>query len=162
MVDKMMKYSFILLTSEKEGFLEKIQELGVVDITRSEKPIDQDSLHMFEGAARARKILETLEGINYAEDPDAEAIAAVTVEIKEDILGYVETTVEKLKNLNAAYETSQKQMSAVLPWGKYDKKALDAIAELGYTIRYYCVPSKILPVLSHGLELKPRPLDSHR
>ena len=85
MVDKMMKYSFILLTSEKEGFLEKIQELGVVDITRSEKPIDQDSSHMFEGAARARKILETLEGINYAEDPDAEAIAAVTVEIKEDM-----------------------------------------------------------------------------
>ena len=137
-----MKYSFILLTSEKEGFLEKIQELGVVDITRSEKPVDQDSSLMLEGAARAKKVLETLEGINYAEDADAEAIAAVTVEIKEDILGYVETTVEKLKALSASYEAAQKQMDAVLPWGKYDKKALDAIAELGYTIRYYCVPSK--------------------
>ena len=142
MVDKMMKYSFILLTSEKEGFLEKIQELGVVDITRSEKPVDQDSSLMLEGAARAKKVLETLEGINYAEDADAEAIAAVTVDIKEDILGYVETTVEKLKALSASYEAAHKQMDAVLPWGKYDKKALDAIAELGYTIRYYCVPSK--------------------
>ena len=110
MVDKMMKYSFILLTSEKEGFLEKIQELGVVDITRSEKPVDQDSSLMLEGAARAKKVLETLEGINYAEDADAEAIAAVTVDIKEDILGYVETTVEKLKALSASYEAAQKQM----------------------------------------------------
>ena len=142
MVDKMMKYSFILLTSEKEGFLEKIQELGVVDITRSEKPVDHDSSIMLEGASRAKKVLDILEGINYSEDADAEAIAAVTIEIREDILGYVETTVEKLKNLKAAHETSQKQMAAVLPWGKYDKKALDSIAELGYTIRYYCMPSK--------------------
>ena len=142
MVDKMMKYSFILLTSEKEGFLEKIQELGVVDITRSEKPVDQDSSLMLEGAARAKKVLETLEAVNYSEDADAEAIAAVTVDIKEDILGYVEKTVAKLTSLESAKAAAQKQMEAVLPWGKYDKAALDAIAELGYTIRYYSVPSK--------------------
>ena len=142
MVDKMMKYSFILLTSEKEGFLEQIQELGVVDITRSEKPVDQDSSQMFESAARAKKVLETLEGIDYSKDPDADAIKSATVEIKEDTLTFVEQTIEKIKTLNASYEAVQKQMSAVLPWGKYDKKALDSIAELGYTVRYYCVPSK--------------------
>lgn len=43
MVDKMMKYSFILLSSESEAFLEQLQELGVVDITRSTKPIDEPS-----------------------------------------------------------------------------------------------------------------------
>ena len=35
MVDKMMKYSFILLSGETEGFLNKLQEMGVVDVTRS-------------------------------------------------------------------------------------------------------------------------------
>ena len=142
MVDKMMKYSFILLTSEKEGFLEQIQELGVVDITRSEKPVDQDSSQMLESAARAKKVLETLEGIDYSKDPDADAIKSATVEIKEDTLTFVEQTIEKIKTLNASYEAVQKQISAVLPWGKYDKEALDSIAELGYTVRYYCVPSK--------------------
>ena len=43
MVDKMMKYSFILLSGETEGFLEKLQELGVVDVTRSAKPVDDCS-----------------------------------------------------------------------------------------------------------------------
>ena len=47
MIIKMTKYSFILMTEEKEGFLEQLQELGVVDISRSVKPVDQDSSEMF-------------------------------------------------------------------------------------------------------------------
>ena len=43
MITKMTKYSFVLLTGEKDGFLEQLQELGVVDITRSVKPVDSDS-----------------------------------------------------------------------------------------------------------------------
>ena len=39
MVDKMMKYSFILLSGESEEFLKQLQELGVVDISRSTKPV---------------------------------------------------------------------------------------------------------------------------
>jgi hypothetical protein len=33
MVDKMIKYSFILLSEETDGFLSRLQELGVVDVT---------------------------------------------------------------------------------------------------------------------------------
>ena len=61
MITKMTKYSFILLSGEKEGFLEQLQELGVVDISRSVKPIDSDSSVMFHQAERARKTLEFLE-----------------------------------------------------------------------------------------------------
>ena len=57
MVDKMMKYSFILLSGETEGFLEKLQELGVVDITRSARPIDDCSAKMLDEAAAAKKFI---------------------------------------------------------------------------------------------------------
>ena len=40
MIEKMTKYSFILLSADKEKFLEDLTELGVVDITRSSKPVD--------------------------------------------------------------------------------------------------------------------------
>ena len=75
MITKMTKYSFILMTEEKEGFLEQLQELGVVDISRSVKPVDQDSSEMFAKASRAKKVLEFLESVNYSKDADAEAIA---------------------------------------------------------------------------------------
>lgn len=38
MITPMTKYSFVLLNGDKDLFLERLQELGVVDITRSSKP----------------------------------------------------------------------------------------------------------------------------
>ena len=48
MITKMSKYSFILFNEDKETFLEGLQELGVVDITRSHKAIDEESLSIME------------------------------------------------------------------------------------------------------------------
>lgn len=43
MIEKMTKYSFILLSGKTEEFLRRLQELGLVDITRSSKPVDERS-----------------------------------------------------------------------------------------------------------------------
>ena len=142
MITKMTKYSFVLLTGEKEGFLEQLQELGVVDISRSVKPIDSDSSVMFHKAERAKKVLEFLEGINYSKDADAEAIAKATVNIEGDPVDFIEECRAKLTELHAALAHAEKQLQATLPWGEYDKKALDGLKDLGYAIRYYAVDAK--------------------
>lgn len=142
MITKMTKYSFVLLTGEKEGFLEQLQELGVVDISRSVKPIDSDSSVMFHKAERARKTLEFLESIDYSKDTDAEAIAKATVNIEGDPVDFIEECRAKLTELHAALAHAEKQLQATLPWGEYDKKALDSLKDLGYAIRYYAVDAK--------------------
>ena len=43
MVTEMTKYNFILMSGDAEDFLKKLQEVGVVDITRSVKPVDDKS-----------------------------------------------------------------------------------------------------------------------
>ena len=142
MITKMTKYSFVLLTGEKEGFLEQLQELGVVDISRSVKPIDSDSSVKFHKAERARKTLEFLESIDYSKDADAEAIAKATVNIEGDPVDFIEECRAKLTELHAALAHAEKQLQATLPWGEYDKKALDGLKDLGYAIRYYAVDAK--------------------
>ena len=139
MITKMMKYSFVLLSGEKEGFLEQLQELGIVDISRSVKPVDQDSHLMFARATKARKTIETLEGIDYSKDADYEAISKETVDIEGDPVTFVEETLTKLTELNVSLANAEKQMKVRAPWGAYDKKALEGIADLGYKIRYYSV-----------------------
>ncbi len=138
----MTKYSFVLLTGEKEGFLEQLQELGVVDISRSVKPIDSDSSVMFHKAERARKTLEFLESIDYSKDADAEAIAKITVNIDGDPVDFIEECRTKLTELNSATANAEKQLNTRLPWGDYDKKAVDGLSDLGYTVRYYRVDAK--------------------
>ena len=130
------------MTGEKEGFLEQLQELGVVDISRSVKPIDSDSSVMFHKAERARKTLEFLESIDYSKDADAEAIAKATVNIEGDPVDFIEECRAKLTELHAALAHAEKQLQATLPWGEYDKKALDGLKDLGYAIRYYAVDAK--------------------
>ena len=142
MIIKMTKYSFILLTGEKDGFLEQLQELGVVDITRSVKPVDQDSSDMLAKADRARKTLEFLEGIDYTKDADYEAIAKDTVNVEGDPVDFVEHCRTRIAELNAELAAAEKQLEARRPWGEYDRNALEGLNDLGYAIRYYCVDAK--------------------
>ena len=142
MITRMTKYSFVLLTGEKEGFLEQLQELGVVDITRSVKPIDADSSKMFHKAERSKKTIEFLENIDYSKDADVEAIAKATVNVEGDPVDFVEQCRAGLHELNTALGNANKQAEARLPWGEYDKAALEGLADHGYAVRYYCVDSK--------------------
>ena len=50
MIDKMTQYSFILLNGEQEDFIARLQETGLVDITRSEKPVDERSAALLQKA----------------------------------------------------------------------------------------------------------------
>ena len=142
MITKMTKYSFILLTGEKEGFLEQLQELGVVDISRSVKPVDQDSSEMLAKATKARKALEFLEGIDYTKDADAEAISKATVTVEGDPIAFVENCKARLAELQTALSAAGKEVEIRRPWGTYDKNALDSLADLGYSVHYYVVDKK--------------------
>ena len=130
------------MTGEKESFLEQLQELGVVDISRSEKPVDQDSSEMLFKATRAKKVLEYLEGIDYSKDADFEAVSKATVTVDDDAVSYVEACRNRLMELNSSLNEAEKQMKARLPWGSYDKKALDSLSDLGYKVRFYSVDKK--------------------
>ena len=61
MIEKMTKYSFILLSAEKEEFLSRLQELGLVDITRSEKPVDDATAAMLGGIEAQHKLISEIE-----------------------------------------------------------------------------------------------------
>ena len=142
MIIKMTKYSFVLLTGEKDGFLEQIQELGVVDITRSVKPVDQDSSEMLAKAAKARKTAEFLEGIDYSGDADFEAISKTTAEVEGNPVDFVEACRTRISELTSDLAAASRQAVARLPWGEYDRAALEGLADHGYIVRYYCIDSK--------------------
>ena len=144
MVDKMIKYSFILLSGETEGFLNRLQELGVVDVTRSAKPIDETSAKMLDEVAASKRVITKLEGINYEKDADKEAIynAAATAALNDDLTEGANKSFIELMELEAAKNAAEKEVRSRLPWGDFDKERLDSLESLGYAVRYYIVPVK--------------------
>ena len=68
MITKMTKYTFLLLSSDTEDFLRKVQDLGVIDITRSRKPVDSASARLFREAEDLRHEIETVSRCDYSKD----------------------------------------------------------------------------------------------
>ncbi|MBO4742006.1 MAG: ATPase V [Bacteroidales bacterium] len=61
MIEKMTRYDFILPTRAKDGFLDKLASLGVMDITRSSKPVDDRSASLFSDIQSLKAEVRTIE-----------------------------------------------------------------------------------------------------
>ena len=114
MIEKMTKYSFILLKGEEEKFLEQLRELGVVDIKRSSVPVDERSTELFERIGQVRHELATLES-----GVDAHLTELLTL---RDSIAEAEEIVE--------------------PWGEYDREKVEALGKAGVPIHFYSVRQK--------------------
>ena len=145
----MTKYSFILLSGEQEKFLEDIRQLGVVDITRSTKPVDDKSASMLEEASEVKRALTLISRADFGKDKDLAAIkaGAAALKVKEMTVGEKVNAVfsaeEKLDALAAELQSAEKEKEARLPWGEFDKGTLDRLAAAGYAVRYYAVSRKL-------------------
>ena len=139
-----MKYSFILLSGETEDFLNRIQELGVVDVTRSARPVDERSAAMMDSAAADKKVIGKLEGLDFSKDADHEAILGAhdKAELDTDLTSGAQKALVELGELELAYAAATKEVSARKPWGDFDKKRLEQLDSLGYAVRYYRIPVK--------------------
>lgn len=136
-----------MLSGEKEGFLEKLQELGVVDITRSVKPIDEQSSQMLEKATAAKRALDILDKCDYSKDPDFGKIEAEAAKLKdtvsrETMVDFVERQNESLKDLKTSIDAANRELTERLPWGEFDKASIDRLESAGYDMVYYCTDKK--------------------
>ena len=107
-IDKMTKYSFVLLSGEAESFLKELEELGVVDITRSEKPVDDRSATLSSDADAYGKAISYLEKLDLESDPDKDKVF-VPDEIITDPLTAFQETSAKEKQIKSSIETARKE-----------------------------------------------------
>ncbi len=140
----MTKYSFILLGEETENFLQQLQELGIVDITRSKKPIDSSSSALLEEAEKQKRALKVLSKADYTEDPDVQDITAAsefeTVDgDPSDCVLAADARIAELLGETRSVERIRKDR---LVWGSFDKAALDSLQDLGLKVRFYNVAKK--------------------
>ena len=97
MIEKMTKYSWILLSSDNESFLEELRSLGVIDIRRSSKPVDESSAAMLQE-------IESLKTRVYELETGSDAELSVLLKRKIAL---------------------ENEFNGVAPWGEFDKGRLE-------------------------------------
>ena len=117
MITKMTKYTFLLLTSDTESFLREVQDLGVLDISRSRKPVDATSARLFREAEDIRKEIDVVDKCDFTRD-----------ELHHNISS-------KLDAAEEAYEEKKH-------WGDLDPEKVKALREAGCWLHFHSVPAK--------------------
>ncbi len=135
MIDTMTKYSFILLNGEQEGFLAQLQELGMVDITRSVKPVDGHSSALLAHAEEIKRILSSLEGVEIPE-------GLVPAPVKGELETAARKLLEQLSDAKDALKAAEKDYSARAPWGAFSADELRKLAEAGCPVHFHVTASK--------------------
>lgn len=133
MISPMTKYSFVLLCGQTEEFLSKIQELGVIDITRSLKPIDETSEKLLAEADDVKKALSVLK--NCKGEPEKASVPGCSA---KDVLD----TDDRIAELRGELTSAKKELVARKPWGEFSSEDLQKLEAKGLQIRFYSCPKK--------------------
>ncbi len=128
MVTEMTKYDFILLSGDADAFLEKLQSVGVVDITRSMKPVDEKSEKLSARAEIYRKALSALKAVEKADNPGRKP-TDFAVEVIE--------TVRDKEAIEAQLPQLRKDADELFPWGQFDAKSLERLKDTGLKLHFY-------------------------
>ena len=128
MVTEMTKYNFILLSGDVEEFLKKLQGVGVMDITRSTKPVDEMSETLSSKAGNYRKALSLLKDVTPAEFADK-----TYGDLAEDVIN----TVSEKDAMESQLSQLHRDMEERMPWGKFDVKNLEKLQECGLKLHFY-------------------------
>lgn len=143
MIRKMTKYSFILLNEDKDKFLEELSNLGVMDITRSAKAIDEKSAAMFDMNSRFKRGIAFLEGLDFSKDPDQEQIKAASAGADTGRFPVsLEETRERAAQVSEAIAACEKEIKAVKIWGEFSQEEIGKITALGYGLHFFRTPAK--------------------
>ncbi len=112
MITRMKKYTFLVMASRYERFLEELREAGVMHVT--------------------------LKAQGMADDADLQAAFERKEQLEHVIRqGAPDQLIAERDEIAAKKATAQTEAQRMAVWGDFKKDQLDALREAGYTLYYY-------------------------
>ena len=146
MILPMFKYSFIVFHKDYENFLEKLGQLGVLDVIEREGINKEEELsddhELIERINTALTILQQVKkDSEYKKEKDSFD--------HEGILQTLEKTeylAEKVREIEAELDEIQLEIERLEPWGDFSTDDLEKLNQAGYEINLYkCTASQFDP-----------------
>ena len=139
MIDKMTRYSFILLNGEETAFLEQLQEVGLVDITRSEKPMNEVSMGI---AGEIERIDGLIKGLEKVDIPEGTKPVTYTGEGSDDLLRFANGTLMDYAEITSSLKELQQKVEKARVWGSFDKARLETLSAAGVPFHFHVLNAK--------------------
>jgi V/A-type H+-transporting ATPase subunit I len=132
----MIKYGFLVYHRDFDSFLNKLQELGVVDIIKQTHTPTEKERNMLSLVNRYTSFINDLRSRMNTENQIVDANT-------EDVLKEYENLVVELEHLEVSIRKAQKDLTDVRPWGDFNPETIKKIAEKGISIRFLIASEKV-------------------
>ena len=133
MIVKMMKYNIVLFSAERERFIERLRELGMVDITTSGWEPTEADRELVTAIESRTKALATLEQFIESEEYVAGGARVEKGEVYASYLA-AQSAIAAAKAENVRLE---KLLDEWIAWGDFDCSTLAKLAESGVVLRFF-------------------------
>ena len=135
MIVKMLRYDLVLLKQQSEDFIERLRELGLVDITTTGwEPQEKDRLLLVE-IDQYQKALDQLEAFAQSEDCVKDGVKPY--ESAEQAMEAYQKLTQHKASLVAEVARLEKLSEEVAPWGEFDAQMYSKLQSRGVQLRYF-------------------------
>ena len=145
MIARMSKYDLVLYAAQREDFIERLRELGLVDITtRGWEPSEEDRqlLLDIEGCAKAAEFLKEFRADASHDGLRGEPFATGRETYEHYVAAQREATA-----IRAEITRLEKAADELRPWGAFDVSQIERLAAQGVVLRYFSAPRGVFDKL---------------
>jgi V/A-type H+-transporting ATPase subunit I len=140
MIQPMKKYTFLLYHKDYEAFIQKLYEIGVVQVVEKEsiKLEDEDLERNFSLIKKYNSIKREFDRIA-KENEIKEFSNTINKSNNTKVIELYENLKSKEDELNQELLSIQKEINALNAWGDFDAEKLNKLSDFGFHINYYSV-----------------------
>ena len=144
MIEKMKKFTFLVTDKEYEGFISSLRQQGVVHVQQLQQGASsqelQQALDLESRYVAALRVLDSA-AKTYQVAPHAPALGQASDSL--EVLTRIENIQAEEQTLMHERDAIEKDIRVLEPWGNFDMKALQRIAQAsGLTVGFFRCSSK--------------------
>ena len=114
-----------------------------MDITRSEKPVDEHSARLLDSTIRYKAAIKKLERFTLKDkDGNRRTTEQATYEMPKDFITAFEDADSRMESIADGIRSCEKEIQSAAVWGEFSKTDIAKIGSLGYEMHFFSVPSK--------------------
>ena len=142
MIEPMIRYDLLLYHGDVKPFMEKLRELGVVDITFRDWDAPQEVRDLVTESDRYRAVYQHLGSIKPAEDNDGRPLVTPFDTVPQAVEAY-ETATERIDQLETMRVKATAELDELAMWGEFDPDEIKRLREQdGIALRFFEVATK--------------------
>lgn len=138
MIVPMMRYTILMYDGDAAAFLQYLQELGVVDLVRSQRNQGEAEQESIRNLRRLTQALQYL--LFYKASPESQVIKERKGIDPMTVLWEIESLKAEKEQVEGELTRLNKELQEVRPWGNFAKDLFDRFRDMELTLHFYSAP----------------------